>query len=713
MALACGGSSAGSISGSTAPAAPDAGSTPAAPDPGVPDSGTPPAADAGTPDAGPGAQLAPVDPLKELVIVDSSAMLDQRASNAAGGAWSFRKTMERLGQRPEPWLQSFHAASIGGRAVDDRPKVDALISSWPRAADGSLDLAKAPFRLVAIAARLDLSTSPNGEGRFIYGLVDPVTGAPGLMTVAFEFALPSLGTSNDRQAWAAKFHALGALPFGETYNAALQSLTDQFAAAGNLAQVRTNEAAFGAPWELRQWALSNGALTPTWTAVNPDQSLDGAPQLAQFVIDNQAEVMAGTVQLPQSMLAGTSLETGAWRFPEDSRIDEPVRHAFAIQTCNGCHAAETFSSQGFFHVNPLKKIQGDGRDRLSQFLLSSELPRRADHLARLVAGLTEAGTGAPTALPPLPQGAPQYDVLEVPAPEDGAPVAMASGRVLGNSAAQGPWLYDGAMHFLLQGDARQPIALGFNATGEVVGYFAADNRAFVLSGQGLTELTTLGGGESQASLVNASGVVAGESAVTSGTHHGFVWSGGTMRDVGGLGGGETFPFALSAGGLMTGESQLDSGVFQSHAFVWNAGTMTDLGTLGGNYSRGQTIDDSGFVTGFSTMVPSDEKVHAFTASGGAMVDLGSAPGLPWSAVTGRNSSGVMIGNLYDVPTPTAQIFTVHSFVSFKGALLDLNSLTQSPRILSSAISIDDAGHILCTDGQVGQAKAHALLLTPR
>ena len=129
-------------------------------------------------------------------------------------------------------MRSFRIAQVGGRSVDDRPGASALLASWPRAADGSLDLARAPFRLIAIASRLDLVTSPLGEGRLIYGLVDPATGQPGLMTIAFEFALPPLGTANDRQAWAAKWHALASHPFGADYNRALQALTDSAAGAG-------------------------------------------------------------------------------------------------------------------------------------------------------------------------------------------------------------------------------------------------------------------------------------------------------------------------------------------------------------------------------------------------------------------------------------------------------------------------------------------------
>jgi len=673
----------------------------------------------------PPSQVADVDVYKELVIVDSSVVLDARASNATDGVWSFRRTVERLAPSGvsasavvERWLRSFRAREVAGRRVDDRAGVDRLLASWPRSNDGWLDLARAPFRLVAIAGRLDLATTPNGEGRLIYGLVDPATGDPGLMTVAFEYALPPLGSKNDRQGWAAKWHALSEHSFGDDYNGALQALTDTFATANALAQVRTNEAAFGSPWELREWKLATDGLRPAWTAVNPDQSLDGSDALAQFVVDHQSEIRAGRVAVPNEMLAGTALETGAWRFPNDSRIDESLRHAFAMQTCNGCHSTETFSAQGFFHINPLRPILpgSDGHDRLSEFLRSSELRRRADHLAALIAGTTMEGIGAPTDLPPMPAAAPHYDALKVPAPEDGAPVALQSGRVLGNSAANGPWIYDGSIHYLLLGDARAPVAQGFNARGDVVGYFAAggSRRAFVLSGGTVRELGTLGGGDSAATLINDAGLVAGDSTVPDGSHHGFVMQVG-VQDVGSLGGAETFPFAISSGGLITGESQLVAPVFVSHAFVWSRarGAMTDIGTLGGNYSRGQTIDDSGFVAGFSSLVPSDEKVHAFTWGGTTMTDLGAAPGLPWSAVTGRDKAGTMVGNIYDVPSPTAKVFEIHAFVYARNTIVDLNSVTQSPLLLRTALGIDDAGRILCTDGQVGASRAHGILLTPK
>jgi len=326
-----------------------------------------------------------VDPWKELVIVDSSVVLDARTSSAENGAWSFRQLMERLGPRDltETWLRTFRQTALNGFAVEDRDKVEALISSWPRR-DGSLDLSQAPFRLLAIVSRLDMANGMSGEARLIYGLYDPATGAPRKMTLAFEYRLPELGTQNDRAEWARRWHALGALAYGGDYNAALQRLTDAFAQGGSLSQLRANEQQFGDLWQLRQWVLEGGSLRLSTTPQTPDQSLNGSARLAQFVLDNADALRAGTATVPQELQGGVSPEIGAWVFKREPRIDEALRNAFARQTCNGCHAQETNSVQGFFHVSPFKPLTGNGRDRVSDFLKSEEMARRAGRLTELL-----------------------------------------------------------------------------------------------------------------------------------------------------------------------------------------------------------------------------------------------------------------------------------------------------------------------------------------
>jgi len=341
-------------------------------------------ADAGTPPAGDKS----VDFWKELVIVDSSVVLDARALSANGGAWSFRRQMEQLGSRhlAEGWLRTYRQTSLNGFAVEDRPGVEQLLASWPRDRDGSLDLAQAPFRLLAIVSRLDLTTSARGEARLIYGLYDRASGAPRRMTVGFEYSLPALGTTDDRAEWARRWHALGKLPFGDAYNAALQQLTDAFAHGSSLSQLRANEAQFGELWQLRQWVLDGGVLRLSPTPQTPDESLNGSARLAQLILDNADALRAGTAQIPAELQGGTSPSIGAWVFKGEPRIDEALRHAFAQQTCNGCHAQETFSMQGFFHVSPFKPVVpgGNGQDRVSVFLKRDDLPRRVSRMQELL-----------------------------------------------------------------------------------------------------------------------------------------------------------------------------------------------------------------------------------------------------------------------------------------------------------------------------------------
>jgi hypothetical protein len=352
---------------------------------------------------------------KELAITHASVMLDARASNASDGHWSFRWLMEQM--TPDgvdaadfvlTWLDSLHTTKVNGFATDDRSGVDALISAWPRSSNGKLDLGKAPFRLLAIVNRVDitLDNSP-GEGRFVFGLVDAQSGEGQPMSIIFEYRLAPLRTCDDRRAWARRWHALASLPFGDEYNAALQSVTDGFAARGSdpsrpvgssLGQLRINEGAlegFGQAWELRELNLvtdeSGTSLRLTTTKQSPDQSLDGSAQLAQFIIDNATDVRNGVAVFPAAMLGGQSVANGTntmWRFPNQPAIDESLRHTFAIQTCNGCHdAAENDVNDFFFHVTPLGGAiapDSNGQDRLSNFLRLIDMPRRVANMVTLL-----------------------------------------------------------------------------------------------------------------------------------------------------------------------------------------------------------------------------------------------------------------------------------------------------------------------------------------
>jgi probable HAF family extracellular repeat protein len=311
--------------------------------------------------------------------------------------------------------------------------------------------------------------------------------------------------------------------------------------------------------------------------------------------------------------------------------------------------------------------------------------------------------------------APLYDVKQVPAGEDSAPVALSGSKVLGNSA-RGPWIWDGGatVRYLFPGDSRQLVAMGFNARGDVVGYELSGNQkqAFVHANGALTLPGTLGGAFSMGVGIASGGRVAGDATTGGGQYHSFVYENGLLRDIGTLGGEETMTLALSPGGNVTGESQAADG--SRHAFLWDGQSMRDLGTLGGRYAQGQAVNDKGMVAGLSELVPGDHKIHAFLWDGSAMQDLGILPGLPWTSATGVNEAGVIVGNVYNKPDYNGSHYDTFAYVYRDGKMQNLNALIPASSFtLLISLGINDAGEILCSDGQVGQERAHGYLLTPR
>jgi probable HAF family extracellular repeat protein len=677
-----------------------------------------------------------IDPFRELFIVDPSVVLDVRASSAANGPWSFRWLIEQMvppGTDPsafvEAWLRSLRTTSLNGFALEDRAGVEEFLGggprAWPRTSSGRLDLSRAPLRLLAIVNRIDLSEYGNGEARFVFGLVDPSAGAPDRMTVAFEYRLAPLGTANDLAEWARRWHELSEHPFGEAYNAALEALTRAFTSrgadpsgvAGNaLSQLRMNEAAFGELWQLREWQLDRDArgvfLRPAELPQTPDQSLNGSEELARFLLEHDAEVRAGRHVIPLAMRGGASLQVGAWAFRRHAAIDEPLRHAFARNTCNGCHSSETFSANGFFHVSPLgaSSLATDGTERISPFVKETELPRRAAHLATLLGGGLRGPAPAPEPAPP------RYTVTAIPAGEDSAPIALdAQGRVLGNSE-RGPWIWDGALRMLFPGDsnANRYFAFGFNSRGDVVGSVTQPDgtrRGFLLRSGVVEVIGTLGGSYSSAHAIDSFGRVAGDSTSSDGSHRSFLFEAGALRNLGTLGGNETLAFAINSQGQVTGQSQTADGALQP--YVFDGTGLRGLGSLGGRFGRGHAINDKGQVAGLSELVPGDPKIHAFFWDGSWLRDLGTLPGLPWTSATGLNNSGEIVGNVYDKPDYKGDEYVTYAFVYRDGRMWNLNQvIAPSPFTLLVALGINDKGQILCTDGQSGAQRSHGFLLDP-
>jgi hypothetical protein len=386
----------------------------------------------------------PVSNLKELMLVDPSVVNSPEAANttgANGGELSFRRTMTTLaaGQNVADFTERFFnnwktTQTVSRGVTEARSGIESLLNPssglWRRLSTGKLDMANAPFRLLAVVNRMDLlgtaSTKPNGEGRLVYGLFspgdatnDPAKGNGQPLTVIFEFNLP---TTHGLRDWASRWHALKDQPFGVTstgmgsanFNKILFSnVVGEFVAAQNLSQVRTNEVFFGPTWQLREFNLVSGSLVPVTTKQSPEPTLNDSAELINWVKANKNAILSNTHTVPSNLLGGTSNEgfprfctgpgcdSGPDRFDNTrwlinsaatSGIEEPVRFAFANQTCNGCHnsdpsagAGQNQSLQSFYQVAPTLGVIGtDGSGRLSDFVKNQELPARAKVLSGLL-----------------------------------------------------------------------------------------------------------------------------------------------------------------------------------------------------------------------------------------------------------------------------------------------------------------------------------------
>ena len=343
-----------------------------------------------------------VDATKELFITDLSVIQDARATGL--GKWSFGHLIREMakGRDEQEFVKIFMESwqedqKVDGLTLKARKRMDTLVlAPWRAKSAGgrTYDLDKAPMSLLGIVYRVDLRKKFNageglGEGRLVYN-VHGADGRPLPYTMIFEFALPS-SDGQTAESWAREFHALGALPFGPTYNTRLERLTDKFVSASALNQIRTNEIALTAAgdaspqWELRQFEIDGeGYLRPASVGLTPDIAHNNTSLLSDYVRRNQRQILDGTHTMGprwkgKAFCGGSARIPGSnftWRVPA---VSEPVRKAFSMGTCNGCHAGETGTN--FLHM-----FRGNGGPQtvLSNHLLQKDFPFRVEELKSLV-----------------------------------------------------------------------------------------------------------------------------------------------------------------------------------------------------------------------------------------------------------------------------------------------------------------------------------------
>jgi hypothetical protein len=312
---------------------------------------------------------------RELAIRDLS-VVDDPIRTAPGGVWTFGRLMRDMAKTPADAAQFAERLFntwrtdqvVNGFTVPARPAIqNILFANWPRLSDGSLDLDRAPLRLLAIVNRTDLrdlSHGDAGEGRFVFGVLGPGNN-PEQFTVIVEYKLPA-ATTSDVLGWANAWHDLASHPFPSAeYNAALEALTLRFsgrdAAPGRpngnaLSQLRTNDFSLLQRWELRQFAISasTGFLEPQGVSLTPDLSLNGSSRLARFINQNQAAIIAEQFTVPDQFEGSPFLggdvfnDLVTWNAPGIQNNE--ARFHFTLNTCNGCHGPDTNTT--FLQISP-------------------------------------------------------------------------------------------------------------------------------------------------------------------------------------------------------------------------------------------------------------------------------------------------------------------------------------------------------------------------
>jgi len=304
-----------------------------------------------------------------------------------------------------------------------------IAGSSPR----QFNLANAPFKLIAVANRLDLrSNTQAGEGRLIYGLTnetDPNSAIMGPMTLIIEYALPLVAPLDSPAKWAAKWHELDSIDPATapaTFSTKLQEITDKFTVRGAFPgrpngsavnQLRTNEIRFTTFnfWQLREFNMgSNGLLAPATTKESPNWDfINRSQEMRDFI--NQNPVLNATndtsfmsLKMPttfegtlflgakQNQQVSVVSNGGRWDLSDtETEFNSVPIDNFGLLTCNGCHNENKRSDdQSFYHVNPQVDPGPDGTGRLSKFMTlgdptkggrrPAELTRRANDMGTLL-----------------------------------------------------------------------------------------------------------------------------------------------------------------------------------------------------------------------------------------------------------------------------------------------------------------------------------------
>ena len=280
-----------------------------------------------------------------------------------------------------------------------------------------------------------------------------------------------------------------------------------------------------------------------------------------------------------------------------------------------------------------------------------------------------------------------------------------------SSTSSGVFFWNGAMNDLgIPQDPPTDVA-AVNEAGLAAGWHGVPARAFRWQSGKLTDLPSLGGGDSWVGGLNDSGVVVGSSRPpNSYSLHAVSWGPGGITDLGSLGtGGNACSVAegINNAGVIVGYSCIDGPSFEYRAVRFRApDVIDDLGTLGGDWASAMAVNDDGMIVGGSRTLASGVE-HGFVhtdASG--IVDIGVLPGMVSSYLLAVGPSGLALGESWDASGAGSAI------LYGEGRLVDLNDLVEGgPYAIEYARGVSDSGEIVAT-ARFG-SQLHAVLVVPR
>lgn len=184
------------------------------------------------------------------------------------------------------------------------------------------------------------------------------------------------------------------------------------------------------------------------------------------------------------------------------------------------------------------------------------------------------------------------------------------GQLTGNIGDRA-FYHDGTQsRFIPLGDTVLSAGVSINDHGTVLGYarYSNDYYAFTYDGATFTRLPALPGGGNgfEPFAINNTGQIIGQEFFEETGNKAYLRRGGEVTELGSLGGGDTGAYGLNDHGVVVGVSRTSAGSF--HAYVYREGALRDLNdlVLPGAAKRWELggamdINDRGQIVGYGTL----------------------------------------------------------------------------------------------------------------